>query len=137
MSDIVSLPGLRDTINTLINVQGEIQFGLAHAVTVRAADALTEFRATSPQATGAMAGGWEIRPLGFAAIEVYNEVNRNGFSYPSAQATGTGQQGQTLVGFDGEFNTGWVGRKPNPTFRAAWERQASSPLAVGKLFSIG
>lgn len=111
-----------------------IRTGLNNLILDRSASVIASFRGATPIDTGQMVQGWRQHKVGFMQIEIYNEINRKGFSYPSAQITGTGFKGRATAGFTGTFNRSWIGMKPNSKLLSVWENQTSKPFNVGKLF---
>lgn len=126
----IFLQGYNESIRLIRQSQATAVAGLVSVVDVAAKEKLGSLVEDSPVDTHAMQGGWRRRKLGPMTWEISNEVNRKGFSYPSAQATGTGERGIATIGFTGTFSTGWKGMVPNPIFRSSWEHAAGDPMAV-------
>ena len=129
------LQGYNQSISYLRQYQASVVVNLARKVETNSKAAFTDLVNTSPVDTRAMQGGFRLISHGPLTKEIVNTVTRAGFSYPSAQATGTGAKGVPVIGMSTGFNPSWAGMVPNPQFRASWVRAATSPLALSpKLF---
>lgn len=124
------LQGYNQSISYIRKRQATTAAVLFRQVEVESKAAFTDLVTNSPVDTRAMQGGFRVVSHGFLTKEILNEVNRKGFSYPSAQATGTGARGVPVVGLTTGFNAAWPGMIPNPQFRSAWVRAATHPLAI-------
>lgn len=130
MNTSLILQGFNQSIDYIKQQRAATAVALAQEVDRSSKAALTDLVTESPVDTHAMQGGFKRITHGPLTKEVLNEVNRKGFSYPSAQASGTGSRGVPVIGLRTGFNPAWPGMVPNPEFRATWVRAATSPMAL-------
>lgn len=103
-----------------------------HAILKARADEVTNtFARHTPVDTGTAAAGWHQEPHGNDEIDVVNEVTSpEGFNYPSALVTGTGQRGVPTSGFTGAFASR-AGMAPGAALHADWEFYTHEPFVYG------